>query len=108
MLKLVVNSKFAAKLEQLLRAAETLRTQLQEESIFADGLNYAAGAGRSFEDVGIDASLAKGVRANESGNAGADDESGKGISHARCCSRRENAQRVFEKSGLASRCCLSR
>jgi hypothetical protein len=53
-------------------AAETLRAEFQKESVARDGLNDAAGTGRGFEEMRIQAGFAKCISADKTGNSTAD------------------------------------
>jgi hypothetical protein len=52
--------------------AEALRAEFEEEAVARDGLNDAAGTGRSFEEMRIQAGLAECAGADEAGNSSAD------------------------------------
>jgi len=87
--------------------AETLRAEFEEEAVPRDGLNKAAGTGRGFEEMRIQAGVAECVGADKAGDSSADHQCLDVGRHGvlRVIVR---AQRVFEKSGLAMSCCFSR
>ena len=53
-------------------AAETLRAEFQKKSVARDRLNDAAGTGRGFEEMRVQAGFAECIGADEAGNSPAD------------------------------------
>jgi hypothetical protein len=98
--QLIRYAEFRAELAQRCGAAEALRSKFEQEAVASDGLNDAAGAGRSFDQFCVDADFLKCVRADEPGNSAADhqcwDVTGHGV--VSILARSES----FRKEGLAA------
>jgi hypothetical protein len=67
------NAEFLAKFTKRASAAETLRAEFQEEAVAGDRVDDSTGAGRGFDESGVDAGFAEGVGADEAGDAASDD-----------------------------------
>jgi hypothetical protein len=66
------NAEILDELAEQRAAAKTLRAEFQEEAVARNGLNNAAGTGRGFEEMHIQAGFAECVGADEAGNSSAD------------------------------------
>ncbi len=57
--QLVRNAEVFAKLTKSAVGAKTLRAQFQQEAVASDGFDNATGAGRGFDELGVDAGFAE-------------------------------------------------